>query len=224
MRESAQGVRCVCFDLGGVLVKIAHSWAEGCGFAGLDVRGGSAGAGAGRARGALSSEFGIGTLTEEQYYERSAQASEGHYTADEIRRIHHAWTRQEYDGAHALVLELNASGVTTACLSNTNSSHWRRLRHVDAGVPLSGEPEYPSVLALQHAHASHLFGLAKPDAEIYRAFERATGFSGRDVLFFDDAIANVEGARAIGWRAERIDPHSETIPQLRSLLRAYAIL
>jgi FMN phosphatase YigB (HAD superfamily) len=77
---------------------------------------------------------------------------------------------------------------------------------------------------LQHRHASHLLGFAKPDIRIYRAFESATGHSGADILFFDDLKDNVRAARSAGWRAERIDPDNETVPQLRRWLRQHRVL
>ncbi len=54
----------------------------------------------------------------------------------------------------------------------------------------------------------------KPDPRIYAAFSAASGFESGRTLFFDDALANVEAARALGWTAELIDPHAPTAPQL----------
>ena len=69
-----------------------------------------------------------------------------------------------------------------------------------------------------------LFGLAKPDPAIYKAFEAATQHRGLAILFFDDLPENVRAARSVGWRAERIDPYNETVPQLRRWLRHYGVL
>jgi putative hydrolase of the HAD superfamily len=217
-------IRLVCFDLGGVLVKICRSWSEGCRAAGLDVRGNSAGERAGNARRELMQLFGTGRISEHEWAEQTALALAGLYTADELRRIHHAWSRAEYDGALALIEALNAREVSTACLSNTNHSHWTRLVHHDGQQPLQGVPEYPTVLSLRHRHASHLLGFAKPDAAIYRAFEQATAHAPADILFFDDLPENVAAARALGWHAERVNSHLETVPQLRRFLGSYAVL
>jgi FMN phosphatase YigB (HAD superfamily) len=217
-------IECVCFDLGGVLVRIARDWSEGCRLAGFEVRGGSAGSGAGRLRGELMHQFGIGRLGEAEWAERVERAMDGLYTREEVTRIHHCWTRGEYSGALELVEELNARGVVTACLSNTNHAHWKRLVHHDGEKALFGEPEYPAVTRLRHAHASHLHGLAKPDPAFYREFEAKTGHRGKAVLFFDDLIENVEAARSIGWRAERVEPTVETVPQIRALLTTYGVL
>ena len=217
-------IRLVCFDLGGVLVKICRNWSEACRAAGLDVRGNSAGERAGNLRRELMHRFGTGQLSESQWAEETALALGGLYSKSELRRIHHAWSQAEYPGALELIEELNALGVVTACLSNTNSAHWSRLTHREGEAPLPGVPEYPAVLRMRHRHASHLLGLAKPDAAIYRAFEQATEHAPSDLLFFDDLPENVAAARAAGWKAERVNPHGPTIAQLRRLLATHGVL
>jgi putative hydrolase of the HAD superfamily len=217
-------IRLVCFDLGGVLVKICRSWSDGCRAAGLDVRGNSAGDRAGATRRELMHAFGTGRLSEDEWAEQLSRGLGALYSQDELKRIHRAWAQREYAGALALIEELNQSAVASACLSNTNHSHWTRLIHRDGERLLPGEPEYPAVHRLRHQYASHLLGLAKPDAAIYRAFERATGSAPADILFFDDLPENVAAARALGWNAERINPHLETVPQLRRFLASYRIL
>jgi putative hydrolase of the HAD superfamily len=216
-------IRLVCFDLGGVLVKICRNWSEGCRAAGLEVRGNSAGDWAGSVRSEFMHLFGTGRVSEGEWAEQLAKALRDLYTPDELRRIHHAWTLREYAGALELVEELNQT-VATACLSNTNHSHWVRLLHHDGERALEGMPEYPSVHRLRHHHASHVLGLAKPDAAIYRAFEQATEHAPADILFFDDLPENVAAARALGWNAERVNPHQETVPQMRRFLATYAVI
>lgn len=45
-------------------------------------------------------------------------------------------------------------------------------------------------------------GAMKPNAGFYRQVTDGLGVDPGSVLFWDDSIANVEGARAFGWRAE----------------------
>lgn len=169
-------------------------------------------------------EFGLGLLSENEWSERLALALDRSYSTAELAQIHHAWSGKEYEGALDLVDALNTLGIATACLSNTNAAHWRRLIHHDGARPLLGAPEYPSVARLQKPFASHLLGVAKPNKAIYRAFEERSGHRGATILFFDDLIENVEAARSLGWRAERIDPSVETVPQLRRLLTRHGVL
>ncbi len=46
-------------------------------------------------------------------------------------------------------------------------------------------------------------GLMKPELAIYRHHETAFGLDPAATLFFDDSLANIEGARAAGWKAEQ---------------------
>ena len=46
------------------------------------------------------------------------------------------------------------------------------------------------------------YRLFKPEPAIYAVMEKKLGLSGRELLFLDDNLPNVEGARRCGWRAE----------------------
>jgi putative hydrolase of the HAD superfamily len=66
-------------------------------------------------------------------------------------------------------------------------------------------------------HYAADLGCAKPAAEFYSAIEGRTGFSGSQIAFIDDKAANVDAARARGWRAEVWDcrsPLAQVIPEL----------
>ncbi|MEO8178699.1 MAG: HAD family hydrolase [Deltaproteobacteria bacterium] len=219
MTSPKADVRVVCFDLGGVLVRICRSWDQACEQIGLPYR--SPGLLATEAwrmrRKAVVDRYQLGGLSAGDYHEELSRALEGLYSAEEVERIHEAWTLKEYPGALELVRELNRlPGVATACLSNTNAAHWRRLSNED------GSAEYPSVLELEHRLASHLLGCAKPDAEIY-ARAQATFFGARQgapeqIFFFDDLPENVEAARAQGWSAFQVDHEGDTVSQMRAQL------
>lgn len=51
---------------------------------------------------------------------------------------------------------------------------------------------------------SHEMGLAKPDVAIYEKMVNELGTSPERVLFFDDLLANVEGAKKIGIHAVQV--------------------
>ena len=46
-------------------------------------------------------------------------------------------------------------------------------------------------------------GDEKPNEGVFKAVAHRLGRSGTELLFIDDALANVEGARAAGWLAEQ---------------------
>jgi putative hydrolase of the HAD superfamily len=79
-----------------------------------------------------------------------------------------------------------------ACLSNVNALHWARC--VELGID-----------ALFEAHLlSHELGLRKPEPEIYAVAAARLAAPPADIIFFDDAPANVAAARRAGMRAELV--------------------
>lgn len=196
------------------------SFEEACQFAGFDARSLPVGESVLAQRRQLALQLDVGSISLPQWADAMSRALGGAYTPDQIERVHHAITQEEHKGALALIDELHAAGIATACLSNTNHDHWVRLVHRDGARLLEGPPEYPAVQRIQHRFASHLLQLAKPDTAIYARFERLTGVRGGDILFFDDREENVVAARNRGWLAEWIDAGRDTIPQIRTRLRA----
>ena len=217
-------IRLVCFDLGGVLVRIRTAWPDLCRAANLDVRGDSGGDVAERARRKLSDALQLGDLSPEAWTAELGAALGGLYTREEIAALHDAVLVEEYEGVGALIDDLHRAGIATACLSNTNAVHWATMLHHDGTAPLAGDPRYPAVQSLRSRSASHVLRLTKPAPEMYRALERATGYAGAQMLFFDDLAENVAAARELGWCAERIDPTQPTDVQMRRHLAAHGVL
>jgi len=222
--SAAEKIELVCFDLGGVLVRTCTVWSDLCRALQLDVRGDSAAAAAERTRARLVDALQRGDLSTEQWISAMHEALGGLYAAEEIAALLEAVIIDEYAGVDAIVDELHRDGVSTACLSNTSDTHWAKLVHHDGEAPLPGEPRYPTVKRLGAHYASHLLRHTKPAPAIYRAFERATGYAGAQILFFDDLEENVAAAREVGWHAERIDPLTPTVVQLRRHLAAHGVI
>ncbi|MFG0293127.1 MAG: HAD-IA family hydrolase [Phycisphaerales bacterium JB050] len=219
---SEHGVRVVCFDLGGVVVRIARSWAEACAAAGVEDRSGESFHApdllSGRRE--LSDAYQIGDLACEAYFERVAEQSAGLYTAEEIERVHRAWVFEPYPGVEELVERLNAiDGLITACLSNTNHSHWQDLQRADAG-----RWSAPAIQKLHTRLVSHELRAVKPNADIYQLAEGRFGASGDQIVFFDDLAENVEAACARGWRAFQIDHEADTAQQMTGHLARLGVL
>jgi glucose-1-phosphatase len=211
--------RVVCFDLGGVLVRLCQSWADACVQAALPARDPERLAGDEwrQRRREVGERYQTGLIECSAYFSGLSASIDELYSAAELERMHAAWTLEHYPGALELVRALNAQpGVTTACLSNTNHAHWLRLAGADGGR------EYPAVLELRHQLASHLLGCAKPDPRIYELararFAEAGPVRPRDILFFDDLPENVSAARDAGWSAFQVDPSGDTVRQMRGIL------
>lgn len=209
-------INLVVFDLGGVLVQIVRSWGEAHTRAGLPPHPIAEDAAFLARRAPALDALSTGRIAPAEYYAGVAEASRGVYSPDDVRRIHLAWHWAEYPGVDTVIEAIEASGILTGALSNTSEPHWADLRGPDS--------RYPTVARLRHAVASHLTGVLKPDAAIYRVFEEASGIAPERLLFFDDLAENVEAARRRGWRAERIDPTASTADQLLAALRRHGVL
>jgi len=245
--QSARDISWVVFDLGGVIVRIHHSWQHAAAAAGVrgatnsthdlerahapnatsDAAPNSTSDAAPNSTPhsmfdptlhraddfrTLVSEQQRGMLSHDDFCSGVSQLTSGVLSAQDVERIHTAVIVGAYDGVEQLVLQLNKRGLSTACLSNTNHQHWQLMHSMAA------------FNAIQHRHASHLFQLEKPNQAIFRAFESATQARSCDILYFDDLADNIAAATQAGWRAILIDPHSETVPQIRRALATHGVL
>ena len=207
-------IQVVVFDIGGVMIRLAGGWVSACESAGIcyrpfamtpELRDGFA---------ELERLISTNAISISCYGRRAACLLADLYSPDEIIDIYQAIIREEHPGIYELVRQLKQAGVRTACLSNTCAAHWEDLTNPTL---------YPGICALDFQHASHLFGVAKPDTRIYRHFERATGFSADEILFFDDLGDNIEGAHACGWSAEQILASCSPVEQIYAALPQYGI-
>ena len=213
MTGNERPIRLACFDLGGVILRICRSWAEGCDAAGLDLR---------RGRDLLlqsadgwpelNNLYQRGRIGRDEYARRFSAIIDGLYSPAEIVAVHEAWILGEYEGVGDVIDRIHDAGLETAVLSNTTLDHWRTV------------PRYPAFGRLRNRIGSHELGLRKPKPEAYRAVERRTGIAGEQIMFFDDLEENVIGARDVGWRAAQIDPSGDTAGQIAETLIEHGVL
>ena len=213
----------VVFDLGGVIIRIHHSWQHAAAAAGVLVSNNPAhdltripmlDPSQHRADDfrKLVSAHQRGILTHEDFCKGVSELTAGLVSTQDVARIHKSVIVGAYDGAEQLLQDMKVRGISTACLSNTNHQHWEIMREISAFT------------AIQHRHASHLFQLEKPNQAIFRAFESATQARPVDILYFDDLAENIAAATHAGWSAELIDPNCETVPQIRHALETHGVL
>jgi len=203
----------VVFDLGGVMVRLAAGREDAAKQAGVSLDLVTEQAWRGWA--GLLARYESGGLDEDAYYAAIAEAS-GVPRAD-AERLMRAWLCGPYEGLDPLLDEIDAAGVATACLSNTNATHWHMMC---GGCDRNALPLH----RLTHRFASHLIGAAKPDAAIYAHVESATGLAANAIAFFDDNEANIAAAAERGWKAHRVDPAGDPAAQVRDHLRSYDLL
>lgn len=222
MSRAEPGTRVICFDLGGVVVRICRTWEEACARAGVITRDPSRfhAADLARRRRELVEAYQTGAITCDRFFPAIADATGGQHTPEEIRAVHDAWIIEDYPGIGALIDALNQSpGVVTACLSNTNHAHWAAMLGLPGG---SGWRSHP-VSSLRLLGASQLLRASKPGAEIYRRGEALFNAAPADIVFFDDLEENVAAARALGWHAHRIDHEGDTAAQVRAALQSEGV-
>jgi FMN phosphatase YigB (HAD superfamily) len=188
---ASPAVRCVVFDLGGVLVRIARSWTEACSAAGLPVRGDADVPARVLARRPWVHAYEVGQIPHGEFLRQVAAACGHVYAVEEVARIHAAWLLEEYPRIGEVLDAVEAWGATTAILSNTNAAHW------EAMLPSrDGASRFPTLRRVRHPCASHLLGARKPEPAAWAHVER------------------VEAARAHGWQAELVDPRGDTAARM----------
>lgn len=98
------------------------------------------------------------------------------------------WPTGPLPGAEQLVAATKAA-VTVGCASNTNGMHWERFG------------AWPLMDLFEHRFASFEMGLLKPDAAFFAQVADRLAIPPDRVVFLDDNLLNVEGAREAGFRA-----------------------
>ncbi|HWJ53304.1 MAG TPA: HAD family phosphatase [Propionibacteriaceae bacterium] len=186
MDSSRSSELVVVFDLGEVLATPGELFAELARQAGADVHTLSA------AYWAHRGPFDLGA--EADLYWRAVLEEAGiTHDADLALRLDEfdatSWTTLRPD-ARSTLEHLNASGVRVAILSNAPLGMASKARAGD-WAHLVDDWFFSSELSM-----------AKPEQGIYEAVTAKLGVEPSAVVFFDDRQANVEAARAAGWRAE----------------------
>ncbi|MEI9993117.1 MAG: HAD-IA family hydrolase [Rhizomicrobium sp.] len=79
--------------------------------------------------------------------------------------------------------------------------------------------EYADTLRpFRRVFVSSTIGLRKPDVAAFEHVAQEMGVAPGRILFFDDALANVEGARAAGVRAVHVRSNADVVAALAPLL------
>ncbi len=115
------------------------------------------------------------------------------------------WARGFYPGAEDLLRRLRGR-YRVGCLSNSNELHWQRFE---------GFAAYFDV-----ALSSHLLRAVKPDRDCFERALQALGLPAGEIVYFDDALPNVDAAAGFGLRVIHVPEFSE----LESRLTAAGLL
>jgi len=207
-------IELVCFDLGGVLLRIADSWDDAIQRVGLlDAIPNN------RFHHQASfhdthHRFERGEIDSTDYTRRVAALAG--LSPSHVLAILDAWLVEPYPGIDPLLDQLDLASVQTACLSNTNTIHWHAI--------MSPGATFLPLHRLGHRFASPFVGCRKPDATIYQHVQDQTAVEPESILFFDDTPDNVHAATARGWLGHRIDPSDDPVAQVTEHLRHHNVL
>ena len=138
-------------------------------------------------------QFGLGKLSREEFGNRFVKDWNLPLPGEDFLREFQSWSKRLYPGAVEL-LTLLRPRFRLAALSNSNELHWERNTN-DLGVNSLFEV----------AISSHQVGLYKPDPQIYLIALDRLGVSPERVMYFDDVLAYVTAASALGIRAFQVE-------------------
>jgi glucose-1-phosphatase len=107
----------------------------------------------------------------------------------------------------APLLARAAKRVPLYAFSNTNAAHVEHFSSAYAGV----------LGHFRELFLSSAIGLRKPDAEAYDHVVKAIGSPAERIVFFDDLVENIEGARARGLTAVHVMSSDDVADALAAL-------
>jgi len=123
----------------------------------------------------------------------------------DVTALWNSWVHPPYPGTLETLANLKTRFIT-ACLSNTNAIHWSHLNSM-----------FNLESTFHFAFASQIIKEAKPDPMSYRKPIEIMNCNIEDVWFFDDTLANIDGARAVGLTAFHVDRKVGVLPLLKEL-------
>jgi len=117
--------------------------------------------------------------------------------------------KEEYIGkkirqVFKLITQLQRSGLMIGLLSNTNALHFE--------YAFSRIKEFGS---FQKLYLSFKLHLMKPDPKIFQHVTRDLGFDPDEILFIDDTTANIEAALTAGWQAIKVTTNDPEVRAIR---------
>jgi len=149
-----------------------------------------------------------GQSTTEEYLDAMSKLFEGKYERDVLREAMLRVIGSPVAGMEEVVRSVGAKRAT-GLVSNTNELHFEYCRGF-----------LPALRHLKRHYLSYVIGSLKPSEEYYRHVLSDLASPPDSVLFIDDLLENVEGARKAGMNAILFS----TSERLRAELQALRIL
>lgn len=207
-------IELVCFDLGGVLIRLCDGWEDARLRAGIRDCQPKTNFHQHPLFAQVNHQFERGEIDQTEYTDQLAQLI--NLAPHQILAMLNAWLVEPYPGIDAMLDQLEATTVRTACLSNTNHTHWRAMT--------CPGPAFLPLHRLHNRFASPFIGHRKPETKIYQHVQNETGIPPQAILFFDDLPENVYTAQRQGWHAYEIDPTEDPMVQATKHLQRHGVL
>ena len=117
---------------------------------------------------------------------------------------------------------LTSSKPGTQCSARKYQSVLDAIGHISARYPCDGftntnrihqqywDNEHPRIReTFRNLFVSSEIGLRKPDADAFEYISQYTGIELQNILFFDDTLENIDGAKRVGLQTVLVEgPHS----------------
>jgi putative hydrolase of the HAD superfamily len=194
------GIKNIIFDLGGVIINLDNRRTEEA-FTALGVKNFRDYFGHGFAA-SFFKDYEVGKITDQEFIQ-SIRRLAGLSQVPEQAII---------DSWNALLLDFPAERLQLLrdlrrsyrlfLFSNTNALHLAALRKIWTDSVGGGSLED----YFEKTYYSHLMGMRKPDPESFGFILKENELIGKETLFVDDAIVNVEGAEQAGLKGLFLRP------------------
>jgi glucose-1-phosphatase len=179
----------ILFDLGGVLVELPErpipaDWAERAPSSGKELHD--------WLTSPAAKAFEKGEISAARFADEIVNEMKLSIAPEEILAYFTFWPQGLFPGTKSLIARILPQ-YSLAIFSNTNELHWPRLMNE---MGLEG--------CFDHYFASFKIGMAKPDPAAFRYVVKALSCEPSEILFLDDSQMNVDAARLVGIKAERV--------------------
>jgi glucose-1-phosphatase len=194
-----EGIKNIIFDLGGVILDIDTQLTEQA-FVSMGAKDFRSYFGLGFAD-SFFKDYETGDISSRQFVD-SLKMLTGNGATDEA--VVNAWNALllGFPPERIELLKLLARRYRIFLFSNTNALHLQAFRKIYNDTFGGGSLDDH----FEKAYYSHLMGRRKPDKAPFEQILKENGLVASETLFVDDALVNVEGAKAAGLKGFYLRP------------------
>lgn len=194
-----QGIKNIVFDLGGVLLNLDMQKTEDA-FTGMGVKDFKALFALGHAA-SFFKEYEVGLINDEQFIDSLLNIIGNQY---ERTAVVAGWNAMlcDFPAERIELLKQLRKKYRLFLFSNTNAIHMASFQQTYSTA-------YKGDLLdqlFEKTYYSHDIRLRKPDVKAFQYVLQDSGLQPHESLFIDDALVNIEGARAAGMQGYHLEP------------------